>query len=127
MPKHSNENIFVYAGYLTPGKHQLILFDNKTNIYYARDFLTDVRSCEVLQYVNDTYEISSNPKIKQHVINGRVWFDLHNSVFMNFTRITTSTVLECFKMDMQFCRMRNIVESEYDVRLFIIQIITFFM
>ena len=41
--------------------------------------------------------------------------DLSSSVFMNFSRITTSTVNSCFTHDMQFCRMRNIIEDEDDV------------
>jgi hypothetical protein len=38
---------------------------------------------------------------------------------MNFTRITAGTVSECFSNDMQFCRMRNIVGSDFDVSLFL--------
>jgi hypothetical protein len=34
---------------------------------------------------------------------------------MNFTRITQSTVNECFNLDMQFSRMRNIIGSDIDV------------
>ena len=82
----------MYAGYLTPGKHQLIFLDKKTNIYYAREFINDVRSCEVLQFVNDANTIQTSSKIKTHEVDGRTWMDLHNSVFMNFTRITKQTV-----------------------------------
>lgn len=46
--------------------------------------------------------------------------DLSSSVFMNFRRITTSTVNSCFTHDMQFCRMRNIIEDEDDVSLILI-------
>lgn len=46
---YSNDNIFAYAGYFTPGKHQMVIHDRKSNIYYAREFITDIRTVEVLQ------------------------------------------------------------------------------
>jgi len=45
----SNNDIFVFAGYLQPGKHELVIHDTKTHKVYLRDFIADVRTCDVLQ------------------------------------------------------------------------------
>ena len=106
----------------------MVIHDRKSNIYYQRDFITDVRNCEILSckseadwLFKDNFEyvpFETNSQIKHHSdIDGNVWMDLHSSVFMNFTRITYQTVSECFTNDMQFCRMRNIVGNDYDVSL----------
>lgn len=44
---YSNDDIFVYAGYFTPGKHQMVIHDRKKNVYFAREFITDPRTCKV--------------------------------------------------------------------------------
>jgi hypothetical protein len=44
----SNNEIFVYAGYFNPGKHSVVFHDTKTDTFYSKEFITDVRSCEVL-------------------------------------------------------------------------------
>ena len=44
----SNNDIYVFAGYLSPGKHEVVIHDIKSNKYYAREFIVDVRKSNVL-------------------------------------------------------------------------------
>lgn len=65
----------------------------------------------------ESFPFETRSQVTQHEVDGKLYCDLHNSVFMNFTRMTAKTVGECYNNDMQFCRMRNIIESDYDVSL----------
>jgi len=67
----------------------------------VRDIIIDIRTCEVLSnvYQNHNFYTSTVKKIFNPYI-GDIMMDLSSSVFMNFRRITTSTVNSCFTHDM---------------------------
>jgi len=41
--------IFVYAGYLKPGKHQIIIYDELNDCLYYKDILADSRRSNIRQ------------------------------------------------------------------------------
>jgi hypothetical protein len=43
----SRDNIYVYAGFLKPGKHQIIIYDKKVEKYFARDIIIDFRNHDI--------------------------------------------------------------------------------
>ena len=38
-----DETIFIYAGFVQPGRHVLIIFDPETREFFQRDFIVEVR------------------------------------------------------------------------------------
>ena len=43
----SKEDIFVFAGFLKPGKHQIFIKDPVTDAIYGRDLVIDIRRREI--------------------------------------------------------------------------------
>lgn len=41
-------NLFVFAGYLRPGRHQIIIKDPKSNTFWAKNIVVEMRKCEIL-------------------------------------------------------------------------------
>lgn len=43
-----DETIFIYAGFVKPGRHVLVIFDPETREFYQKDFVVEVRKCDIL-------------------------------------------------------------------------------
>ena len=56
----SKGNIFVYAGYLKPGKHQIIVYDCEQDKFWAKNIIVDMRKSEVK-------EGSSVQRLESHI------------------------------------------------------------
>lgn len=46
--KESVEDVFVYAGFVPPGKHQIIINDQKTNQFFMREIVVDARARDIV-------------------------------------------------------------------------------
>ena len=79
--------IFVYAGFIQPGKHQILVRDNAGR-YFAREIVIDIRKRDIEPHqapVNSTY----HQGIRRYTSGkGEKVIDLDGSVFMNFKRYT---------------------------------------
>ena len=40
-------NIFVYAAYLKPGKHQIVLYDQTSDTFWAKNIMVEMRTCDI--------------------------------------------------------------------------------
>lgn len=38
----------MYAGFLKPGRHQIVVYDKVTNKYWAKNIVVDLRKSEIL-------------------------------------------------------------------------------
>ena len=47
MKEYSN-GTFCYAGYLKPGKHHMIMYDQVNDVMYYKDILVDSREHKIL-------------------------------------------------------------------------------
>ena len=46
--EESQNDIYVYAGYVEPGKHQIIIKDQITGKYYTREIVLETRSRDII-------------------------------------------------------------------------------
>mmetsp|Transcript_34846 Transcript_34846/g.42788 ORF Transcript_34846/g.42788 Transcript_34846/m.42788 type:complete len:143 (+) Transcript_34846:530-958(+) len=44
----SQNDIFVFSGYVEPGKHQIVIKDQKDNRWYAREIVIEARTREII-------------------------------------------------------------------------------
>ena len=44
----STNDVFVFAGYVEPGKHQIIIKDQQTKKYFAREIVVDARNVDII-------------------------------------------------------------------------------
>ena len=104
-------NIFVYAGFIQPGKHQILIRDSSGK-YYAREIVVDIRKRDIephLAPLNSTY----HQGIRRYTSNsGENIIDLDGSVFMNFKRYTRDIIIECLKSDMSTSILEHLLDSE---------------
>lgn len=42
-------NIFIYATFLKPGRHQIIIKDQINGVFWAKNIVVDPRRCEIKQ------------------------------------------------------------------------------
>ena len=98
--KQEIENeIFVYAGFIQPGKHQ-ILVRNNTGKYYAREIVVDIRKRDIEPHLAPD-KATYHQGIRRYINNkGENIIDLDGSVFMNFKRYTQNIIIDCLKADM---------------------------
>ena len=107
-------DIFVYAGFIQPGKHQILIKDKLTNNLYAREIVVDIRR----------REIEPHPAPNQHkkvvgihrytTAAGEDILDLDGSVFMNFQRYTKRNIMDCLKADMATSILEHFLDSAED-------------
>ena len=48
MKIDAKEDVFVFAGFVEPGKHQIIIKDQLTNKWYAREIVVDPRAKDII-------------------------------------------------------------------------------
>ena len=46
--EEAENDIFVFAGYVEPGKHQIIIKDQKLEKWYAREIVVEARQREII-------------------------------------------------------------------------------
>ena len=109
----STSDVFVFAGYVQPGKHQIIIKDQETGNYYAREIVIDARNREIIN-CHQVEPEKENDAIKRFTVNqatgsNKTVLDLDNSVFMNFKRYTKLDVANCFEADMRSSSFENVL------------------
>lgn len=81
--KEYRNQCFTYAGYLKPGKHQMIVYDELNDSMWFKDVLADQRTVPIKS--NDGgATLNQSQIIKLIDENGEELIDRDNSVFMNF-------------------------------------------
>ena len=110
--KSAVENeIFVYAGFIQPGKHQILVKDNRDR-YFAREIVIDIRKRDI-----DPHQAPANEEYRQGIRRytsntGEDIIDLDGSVFMNFKRYTKEIIIDCLKADMATSVLEYLLDSE---------------
>ena len=115
----AQSDVFVYAGFVQPGKHQIVIKDQKTQKWYARPIMVDPRRRDIISChsVENERQKEAIKRFSQVDDSGNLVarIDLDNSVFMNFKRYTKQDVQNCFSADMAHSRLDSFITDEEDV------------
>ena len=110
--EEARNNIFVYAGFIQPGKHQIMIRDKMTNTLWVREIVVDIRRRDIeTQSAPNLYK-RTNGIHKNVTSSGEEIIDLDGSVFMNFKRYTKQNIMDCLKADMATSIVENVLETE---------------
>ena len=95
--EESENDIYVYAGYVEPGKHQIIIKDQSTNRWFSREIVVEARrreiiNCHTVEVEKSTEAIKRFQKVDEQTGETTTMIDLDSSVFMNFKRYTKQEV-----------------------------------
>lgn len=85
----------MYAGFLKPGRHQIIIYDQLSDTFWAKNIVIDLRECDP----------KPNPEFTPAQSKVQVYgdiYDLDNSVFRNFFRYDPQNVVKCVSNDLRF-------------------------
>lgn len=100
----------MYAGFLKPGRHQIIIYDKPTNKYWAKNIVVDLRKSEILS----GRVPQQDTRIMRHKSSEGIQVNLDNSVYRNFKRLLKSNILKCVQNDTRFWIGNQIIEDEQD-------------
>ena len=106
----ARSDIFVYAGFIKPGKHQIMIKD-KSGSMYVREIVVDIRRKDIETCNAPNLYKRTNGIIKGKNKNNEDIIDLDGSVFMNFKRYTKQNILDCLKADMSRSVLEDLVDD----------------
>ena len=110
--KEAREDIFVYAGFIQPGKHQILIKDKLTGHLYAREIVVDIRRRDIEPHPAPNLYNKTLGVHRYQTASGEEILDLDGSVFMNFKRYTKQNIMDCLKADMATSILEYFLDSE---------------
>ena len=110
--REAQQDIFVYAGFIQPGKHQILIKDKLTNCFYTREIVVDIRRREIEPYPAPNLYKKTIGIRRYKTKSGEDILDLDGSVFMNFKRYTKQNIMDCLKADMATSILEHLLDSD---------------
>jgi hypothetical protein len=106
----STQSIFVYAGFLKPGKHDIIVYDQESGKLWQKSIVVDLRKGEIK---SDTAQKQECTIEKYHTDEG-VFVNLDHSLFRNFKRLLKHNIEQCIHNDTRFWTGTQIILDHID-------------